>query len=211
MGAGRRRGEDAGRSWGPSQAPVTSPRVVQYPSRLFAVLGIIEVLMPSQHYGWMEWIVCQGHQVRSITIVSQWSNWGGQLYSESEGELCFVAVFSSNQNVLPTLISRDSPFVRCLHPDSPNHATPVGRGQVRGEKGRGDQKVWFMKNTMVEWPNFWFPRDCPGVSSLCCDPGSPSVLGKPGGLSPYAIPSNFNSKRGSQKLICGYTGNGEWL
>lgn len=35
------------------------------------------------------------------------------------------------------------------------------------------------------------------------------VLGKPGGLSAYTVRSNFNSERGSKKLICGYIGKGE--
>lgn len=34
-------------------------------------------------------------------------------------------------------------------PDSPNHATPVGRGQMKRGKEKGGQNIGFMENTVV--------------------------------------------------------------
>lgn len=85
-------------------------------------------------------------------------------------------------------------------------------GQRSGERWEGEgrpESLVYEKH--YGWvTNFWFPRDCPGVSSTSYDPRNPSVLGKPGWLSPYAVLNNFNSERGSHKLICGYIGNGKW-
>lgn len=67
----RMKGEDAGQSLAHAMHSVLPPTVLQYPALLFFGLGVVEVLTPCPHYGWMKWMVCEGHQITSVGIASQ--------------------------------------------------------------------------------------------------------------------------------------------
>lgn len=63
-------GEDAGLSGARLTRAVISPTILQDPSLLVFFLGGVEVLSPSQRYGWMGRIMCEGCQITSVIILS---------------------------------------------------------------------------------------------------------------------------------------------
>lgn len=73
---------------------------------------------------------------------------GAASLSESEGALCRMlrdCILFKLQS-LTDLDFQGFSLCKIFYPDSLNHVTPMGRGQVKVEKGRGDQEVRFMKN-----------------------------------------------------------------